>query len=118
MMRRGQILSFPLLLLQLFLYIPSSLRAQTPPPVAPQADDDDPNGTGEKTPSLLVLSISFAPSGEMNVGASSLLSSEGAPSDLKSAVQDALGCALKDQSRYRQHPNYYDGSCVISSARY
>jgi Zn-dependent protease with chaperone function len=116
-MRRGQILLLHLLLLQLFLYIPFSLRAQTPPPAKPQAADDDPDGDDEKTPPLLSVNFSFEASGKLTVIATSFESPQTTSSDLKAAIQESLGCRLIDRPRSKLSSHYYAGSCTVSPAR-
>jgi Zn-dependent protease with chaperone function len=111
-MRRGHILILQLLLLQLFLSIPPSFRAQTPPPAAPQTNDDDPDDADVKTPPLLSVNVAFDASGKLTVIATSFESPPPTSSDLKVAIQESLGCRLTDRPRSKLSSNYYAGSCT------
>ena len=115
-MRRGHILFLQLLLLQLFVTVPSLLKAQTPPPAAPQTNDDDPDDANEKTPPLLSVNVTFDASGKLTVIATSFESPQPNFSDLKMAIQESFGCHLTDRPHSKLSSNYYTGSCAGSPA--
>jgi len=98
-----------LLAMFLGLLLPVSAKAQTSPP-APATDSDDDD---DKPVSFLSVTITLDATGKANANAFYYLVEERnlPPSEIKGALQSALGCTLQDSPRGRPTSGFYAGSC-------
>jgi heat shock protein HtpX len=105
-----------------------TLAAQVASPTSPEVhqtasplSDDDPDegsaGELESNPkATFLLMISFDTTSRLTVRATALPAAPGSIilSDLKSALQEAVGCSLTDSPSLQPASRYYLGSCTLS----
>lgn len=92
-----------------------SLLAQSLPSAPKDAtfDDDD-----AKPVAFLYVTVTLDASGKANAAAlyHVLNKANLPPSEIKDALQSALGCTLQSSPRVRPAPGYYSGSCTVPSS--
>jgi Zn-dependent protease with chaperone function len=103
-----------LLAITLGLFLPIRIQAQASPAAsAADSDEDD-----DKPVSFLYVTVSLDAAGKASVQASyhAVEQANLPPSEIKQALQSALGCTLENSPRARPFPGFYFGSCTPRSS--
>jgi Zn-dependent protease with chaperone function len=95
------------------LHAQSGAHAATP--VQHDVSTDNADDSGDDQPALLVANVSFVDSGKLTVYANVFEPNRetAGASELKAALQEALGCSLADQAHFRARSDSYAGSCTV-----
>jgi len=99
--------------LGLFLPIPIHAQTASAGPNDSTSDDDD-----VKPVSFLTVTVTLDANGKANAQAYYYLADKPnlPPSEIKDALQSALGCTIQDSPRRPSIPGYYAGSCTVPSS--